>query len=63
MKNPIPIIQSLWTETITELRKCTWPNRHELVESTLVVIVSLAMIGAFVALVDWISQSLIRFIT
>lgn len=63
MKNPIPLIQSFWTETIAELRKCTWPTRHELVESTLVVIVSLILIGAFVALVDWVSQSFIRLIT
>ena len=63
MKNPITTIRTLWNETSTEMRKCTWPTRHELVESTVLVIVSLLIIGAFVAVVDWVSQAFIRFIT
>jgi len=63
MKNPIPTIQRFWSETLLELRKCTWPSQHELVESTMVVIASLIMLSAFVALVDWLSQWFIRLIT
>ncbi|MCX7819697.1 MAG: preprotein translocase subunit SecE [Kiritimatiellae bacterium] len=35
-----------------ELRKCSWPSRTELFESTVVVIVSVVLLAAFVAVSD-----------
>jgi len=35
-----------------ELRKCSWPSRSELLESTVVVIVSVVLLAVFVALCD-----------
>ncbi len=37
-----------------ELKKCTWPTRQELRESTGVVAVSVLMLGAFVAFADFL---------
>jgi preprotein translocase subunit SecE len=39
-------------ETREELRKCTWPTVAELKGSTMVVIVSIAILGAFTVAVD-----------
>jgi preprotein translocase subunit SecE len=41
-------------ETREELRKCTWPSREELWGSTVLVLVSTAMLGAFTVVVDLI---------
>ena len=35
-----------------EVRKVTWPSRDELRESTMVVIVTVAIISLFIAVVD-----------
>ena len=40
-------------ETREELRKCSWPTIEELKGSTALVIVSIAMLGAFTVVVDF----------
>ena len=52
MKNPIHQIRGFYQSTLTELKKCTWPGRTELTESTIVVIVSTVILGLFVAFTD-----------
>ncbi|MCO5068132.1 MAG: preprotein translocase subunit SecE [Kiritimatiellae bacterium] len=47
-------------EVQVELKKCTWPTRTELMESTVVVIVSIAILGAVVSLSDVILNVLLR---
>lgn len=54
--NPVKKIQQFTNETAGELKKCTWPSRRELMESTIVVTVSILMIGAFVFIVDMIMK-------
>ena len=39
-------------ETREELRKCSWPTWDELKGSTLVIAISIALLGAFVYAVD-----------
>ena len=39
-------------ETREELRKCTWPSRDELKGSTVVVIISIAVLGLFTFGID-----------
>jgi preprotein translocase subunit SecE len=63
MESPIHHVRQFCQETLTELRKCTWPTRTELTESTLVVITSVIILGVFVALVDWVTQTVIRLVT
>jgi len=41
-------------ETREELRKCTWPSRDELRGSTVVVMVSIFILGAFTVGIDFI---------
>ena len=41
-------------ETREELRKCSWPTVEELKGSTALVIVSIALLGAFTVAVDFI---------
>jgi preprotein translocase subunit SecE len=41
-------------ETREELKKCSWPTWEELKGSTALVIVSIAMLGAFTVVVDFV---------
>jgi len=43
-----------------ELRKSSWPTRGELVESTLVVIVSVVLFAAYVGASDFVLGNVIR---
>jgi preprotein translocase subunit SecE len=52
-----------WEATREELRKCTWPTWAELKGSTLVVMISIAILGLFTVLVDLLFSSLVRWIT
>ena len=48
--------------TIEEMKKCTWPNRDQLVESTLLVMITLVILAGYVALVDLGFTSFIKWI-
>lgn len=41
-------------QTREELRKCTWPTWDELKGSTVVVTISIALLGVFTVLVDFV---------
>ena len=47
----------------TELQKSSWPTRGELMESTLVVIVSVVLFAAFIGASDFIISRIIGFLT
>ena len=63
MKNPIHVIRTFYSETIAELKKCTWSSWRELSESTAVVILSSLLLAVFVFLVDVVVRAVIRFVT
>jgi len=52
-------------ETREELRKCTWPTMDELKGSTVVVMISVVILGLFTVAVDrvlfWCVTSMVRF--
>jgi len=50
-------------QTREELRKCTWPTWNELKGTTLVVAVSIFLLGTFTVLVDFVFAMLVRWIT
>ena len=50
-------------ETREELKKCTWPTLDELKGSTVVVIVSVALLGGFTMLVDLVFTVLSQWLT
>ncbi|MFA5203425.1 MAG: preprotein translocase subunit SecE [Lentisphaeria bacterium] len=60
MQNPIHLVRDWYLQVVGELRKCAWPTRQELVESTLVVIISVALLSIYVMGLDWISGAAIR---
>ena len=50
-------------QTREELRKCTWPSWDELKGSTVVVAISITILGVFTVLVDFVFAMLVRWIT
>jgi preprotein translocase subunit SecE len=63
MTNPIPKIREFCTEVVTELKKSAWPTRTELVDSTLVVLVTVIVLGVFVSTADVLFAWAIRWLT
>ena len=63
MKKIVELIHTLKTflgEVKAELKKCTWPTRKELVGSTMVVVVSVIILGVFVGLSDTALMGILR---
>lgn len=50
-------------ETREELRKCTWPSVQELKGSTMVVMVTILLLGVFTFCIDFVISMLVRIIT
>jgi preprotein translocase SecE subunit len=53
MKNPFGAIRIFVIEMIDELKKCNWPLRQELVQSTGIVIFAVALLAVFTAIGDF----------
>ncbi|MFA5688757.1 MAG: preprotein translocase subunit SecE [Kiritimatiellales bacterium] len=49
-------------EVKAELKKCSWPSRQELVGSTIVVVISVIILGVFVGLSDTVLMGVLRLI-
>ncbi len=49
-------------ETMDEMSKCTWPDRGQVLETTILVIIALAITSIFVAGVDQILFRIIQFV-
>ena len=65
-------MKNFFSEVRTELQKCSWPwdpkekgfrRYKELLDSTLVVIISMVLLGGYVALFDFILVNVIHFFT
>ena len=52
--------KTFMTDVKTEMKKSSWPNRSELVESTVVIIISVFQLSAFVGISDTVLVALIR---
>jgi len=55
-----PKVADLLIETESELRKVTWPTMEEVTNSSLVVVVCVVVIGAFLAAADYFLGELMR---
>jgi len=55
-------ITGFFGEVKSELKKCAWPTRQELIDSTIIVIISVAMLGLYVGASDVVSMGLIKLI-
>ena len=47
-------------ETREELRKCSWPTTDELKGSTVVVVISIGLLGVFTVLIDYALVWIVR---
>ena len=55
-------IKTFVEDVRNELKKCSWPTRAELFESTVVVIVSVLIVGVFVGASDIVLLSLLKLV-
>jgi preprotein translocase subunit SecE len=55
-------LRGFFGEVNAELKKCAWPTRPELFDSTVVVILSVPMLAGFVAVCDVVLRELIRWV-
>ena len=55
-------LSNYWNETVEELKKCSWPTWDELMGHTVVVIVSVALLGGFIIIVDLVVATVVRYI-
>ncbi|MBE6392803.1 MAG: preprotein translocase subunit SecE [Lentisphaerae bacterium] len=56
-------IRRFISDTVAEMGRCTWPNRQQLLESTILVVVAMSVLACFVAAVDEVAMRLIRLVT
>ena len=63
MTNPFLRARDFLNEVMAELKKSSWPTRKELVDSTIVVIITVLVLGMFVALADVVFLRIIGFLT
>jgi preprotein translocase subunit SecE len=60
-KQPNVIIRTL-RETLAELRKVTWPTRHEATQLTIIVLVVVGVMSAFLGAMDYVFARLVGLI-
>ena len=60
LQNKIQGIKAFFNDVLGEMRKCTWPEKQELMESTVVVIVLLFMLSTFVWICDQVLRVILR---
>ncbi|MBH78102.1 MAG: preprotein translocase subunit SecE [Puniceicoccaceae bacterium] len=53
MKNPFTSIRLFYKEMMIELKKATWPTKMELRDSTVIVLIATAILGSYIALIDF----------
>jgi len=53
MANPFRSIRIFTGELVGELQKASWPNKTELKDSTIVVIVACLLLGVFTSISDF----------
>ncbi len=56
-------IRVFFENVAEEMKKCTWPSRDALVESTLLVMITLVILAGYVAGIDLVLINLIKLLT
>jgi preprotein translocase SecE subunit len=56
-------IRQFIADTAAEMRRCNWPDRRQLMESTVLVVVATLILACFVAGVDEVARVLITLVT
>lgn len=52
-----------YKETMTELKKAAWPTKTELRDSTVVVLIATALLGTYIALIDFSLMNGVTYLT
>jgi len=55
-------VRTFFDEVRVELKKCSWPSWGELKESTLVVVLSVVLLGVFVGFSDLVLNGILRMV-
>jgi len=63
MANPVLKVREFLSEVVVELKKSAWPTRQELIDSTIVVIVTVIILGLFVAFADVVFVRIVAMLT
>jgi len=63
MSNLLGKIHSFANGTIAEIKKCSWPGKDELFESTILVIIGSIFLATVVAALDFLNVEFIKAIT
>jgi preprotein translocase subunit SecE len=63
MANVFVTVREFLEEVAQELKRSSWPTRKELVDSTLVVILTVLILGVFVATADYVLVRIVRLLT
>jgi preprotein translocase subunit SecE len=63
MANPIVKTQAFMGEVVTELKKSSWPTRRELIDSTVIVMLTVLVLGLFVSFADIVFTRIIAMLT
>ena len=56
-------IRQFIADTAAEMRRCNWPDRRQLMESTVLVVVATLILACFVAGVDEVARVVINLVT
>ena len=56
-------IRQFIADTAAEMRRCNWPDRRQLMESTVLVVVATLVLACFVAGVDEVARIVIGLVT
>ena len=59
LQKKIQGIKTFFNDVFGEMKKCTWPEKQELIESTVIVIMLLFMISLYVGLCDRLLEALV----
>jgi preprotein translocase subunit SecE len=60
LRDAVAKSKAFLAEVGAEMRRCTWPERQELIESTVVVIVSVVVLSMFVGFSDKVLVVLLK---
>ena len=63
MSNPIRKVSKYTIDIVEELKRCVWPGKSELMQSTILVLITCILLALFVQFADQVLQTLINFKT
>lgn len=55
-------LKTFFEEVVVELKKCSWPTRKELFGQSVVVVISVIILGGFVGLCDLVNMGFLKLV-